>query len=715
MMSDHASTPFSASRVADRLASARQRRFTGREREIRLFRAGLTAPEPTWSVLFIHGPGGVGKTTLLDAFTRVARGLEIDSTIIDCRAVDPTPIGFNLALRIALGVPTDRNPLDALTVDSAHVLLLDTYETLAPLDEWLRSEFLPELPSHVRVVITSRTPPSPGWRADGGWGDLMEVISLRNFLPDESRAYLTVRHIPDHLHGDILGFTYGHPLALSLVADTVALSGAGESIPQIDDPDIIRVLLERFVRGVPSARHRQALDVCAHARVTTEALLTDVFGNDDAPALFEWLRGLSFIQQGPRGLFPHDLARDVLDADLRWRNMDRYLDIHQTVRANAVRRIQETQGIEQQWAFFDLLHLHRQSPVMRPFFNWSTLGSAYAEPATPRDHPTIIDAVLRHEGEESARIARHWLQQQPEAFIVYRENRESIIGFLATIILEQTTPEDRDIDPAIAAAHTFIQRYGPSRPGDVTLHHRFSIDVEHYQDASVSWDMDVMVSTVMWLTTPRLAWTFVTFADPDFAADLMHYVNFQRSPEAGFVVGGRTYGVFTHDWRAEPPVAWLDLMEERELALDLTPDQVRTAHPPPLVVLSQPEFEDAVRQALRNYHRPDALAASPLLRSRLVREQSQSSEPVEALRGILLAAITSLQENPRDARLYRALHRTYLAPAATQELAAEALDLPFSTYRYHLTTGIDRVTAALWHRELHSADDAAPSPPRSAN
>ena len=36
--------------------------------------------------------------------------------------------------------------------------------------------------------------------------------------------------------------------------------------------------------------------------------------------LFTWLRDLPFIEHGPRGVFPHDLAREVLDADLRWRD-----------------------------------------------------------------------------------------------------------------------------------------------------------------------------------------------------------------------------------------------------------------------------------------------------------------------------------------------------------------------------------------------------------
>ena len=48
---------------------------------------------------------------------------------------------------------------------------------------------------------------------------------------------------------------------------------------------------------------------------------------------------------------------------------------------------------------------------------------------------------------------------------------------------------------------------------------------------------------------------------------------------------------------------------------------------------------------------------------------------------------------------------TFLQPAATQELAAERLGLPFSTYRYHLAGGIRRVTEQLWQRELYGTED----------
>ena len=53
--------------------------------------------------------------------------------------------------------------------------------------------------------------------------------------------------------------------------------------------------------------------------------------------------------------------------------------------------------------------------------------------------------------------------------------------------------------------------------------------------------------------------------------------------------------------------------------------------------------------------------------------------------------------------LVRALERTYLRPAPTQEAAAELLGLPFSTYRGHLTRGVERVVDWLWRRELDDA------------
>jgi hypothetical protein len=177
-------------------------------------------------------------------------------------------------------------------------------------------------------------------------------------------------------------------------------------------------------------------------------------------------------------------------------------------------------------------------------------------------------------------------------------------------------------------------------------------------------------------------------------------VRFPRALEADFLVGDHRFGVFVHDWRVDPPHLWV----EAKAALDDSAIVDTTRGPssrPLLEVLSQPDFEAAVRQALRDYHRP-ALASNPLLRSRLAFEYAGGTPTVATLKAVLGEAVGELRRHPRDEKLYRAVACTYLEPAGTQELAAERLGLPYNTYRYRLAAGIARIRERLWQRELQA-------------
>jgi hypothetical protein len=218
---------------------------------------------------------------------------------------------------------------------------------------------------------------------------------------------------------------------------------------------------------------------------------------------------------------------------------------------------------------------------------------------------------------------------------------------------------------------------------------------------TVSPVLNLVAATAMsrWLSTPGLVWSFVTFADPDEWQETFSYMRFTRAPGAAFRVGGRSYGAFVHDWRAEPPPVWLDLMGEREIATDLRLDEIESPSHATESRLPRPDFEAAVRQALRDFTRPMALATNPLLRLRSAAGHAGETPTPAALQSLLRAAAETLRSNPRDEKLYRALHRTYLEPAATQELAAELLGLPFSTYRYHLGRAVTQVVETLWLQE----------------
>ena len=89
------------------------------------------------------------------------------------------------------------------------------------------------------------------------------------------------------------------------------------------------------------------------------------------------------------------------------------------------------------------------------------------------------------------------------------------------------------------------------------------------------------------------------------------------------------------------------------------------------------------------------------MRTRLVRDRAGDGTPDAAtLKALVELRSTPCASTPDDKR-WRAVERTYVRPAGTQEQVAEALGLPFSTFRRHLTQGVDRVVAWLWDREVY--------------
>lgn len=694
-----ATDPISAPRRATlgrRLLETRRRAFVGREEERAVFREALAVPAPPFALLHLHGPGGIGKSSLLAEYAQLCDELGVPCLRLDARNVEGTPEGFLGALRAALGLEAWAEPLGALP--ERCVLLLDTFERLGTLDHWLRETLLPDLPDLALVVTAGRRPLSAAWALDAGWAGLVRSLPLRNLRPEESAQFLAQRGVPPEEHATALAYTLGHPLALALVAERAWQGSTG--LPRLaDQPDAVRTLLERFLDEVPSGARRGALELCALARATDEALLSSVFGEEQAADLFDWLRHLSFVERGPEGVSPHDLARDALISDLRWRNRDWYAELHRRARAYYTRKLAHTSGPEQLRVLYDDVYLHRDNPLVRPFLDWQELGSVYVEAARPDDHPAFLTLLEQFEGVESAGHAAFWLARQPGALWVCRDAQPEPAGFLLALELQQASAADLDLDPATRGAVAAMRGRAPLRPGDAALHYRFWLSRDAYQGVCAAQSLLFVRAVQGYLAQPRLAWSFFPVADAAFWHPALAYMDLHPLPEAGYSAGERHFTAYAHDWRASPPAAWLELLGERELEtnLKLTGEPAASA---PVLVLSQPDFEAAVRAALRHFAQPGRLSESPLLRSRLLCDWDGGPPTPATLRAVLGAACDTLKATPRDLKLFRALHRSFLDPAPTQEIAAELLDLPFSTYRRHLAAGSARVVAQLWRWEL---------------
>jgi hypothetical protein len=116
--------------------------------------------------------------------------------------------------------------------------------------------------------------------------------------------------------------------------------------------------------------------------------------------------------------------------------------------------------------------------------------------------------------------------------------------------------------------------------------------------------------------------------------------------------------------------------------------------------LDREAFGAALRHALENFTRPDQLKESSLLYSRSVLRRAGDTAPSpQVLRKVIVEALTIMDENPQDAKLGRALQAVFIHPAPSREIAAERLNVPFSTFRRHVSKGIERLEEILWSFE----------------
>ncbi|MET9596023.1 ATP-binding protein [Streptomyces sp. NPDC006516] len=674
--------------VGSRVQQARDRAFTGRTAELAVFRAALAGSQGAPSVLYVHGPGGIGKSMLMRRFAAEARNAGRDVLEVDARITQPTPEAFG------------KEAAPVLT-DERSVLLIDTFERCQALEGWLRDRFLPQLPEGTVVVIAGRHAPDPAWSSDPGWSTLLRTIALRNLAPDEAAAFLEGQGVPRATRTALLTFTGGHPLALALAAAVAAKDeGATGWEP---GRDVIGTLLAQLVGELPSPLHRRALEVCARAYMTTESLLRAVLADDAAP-IFAWLRDLPFIESAQQGLFPHDVVRQTLEADLRWRDPEGYAELHSRISRHLFDQIRLSSESGTLPAVGAFMYLYRDDRHMSAYNSWRE-GEVRLTACEPADHAAVLDLAALVEGSESAAMASHWLSRQPEAFRVCRTTQDDrVVGFSAWLRL--TEPSGADTDPVVAAAWRHTLANAALRGGEHLAISRFSVTSPEYPKISPVEDLHQWRALAeVARADNRLTWTYIMVRSAEFWTPYLTSLGLQPLPERPRV-GQIDYALFATDWRAQPVWAWAEqktrLMLARIPGAPAKAPQSRDSDRSEVfAVLSRPEFDTALKDALRALTQADELAKNPLCHSRLVAGQGLS------LRQVLEQALESLRHQRGGEKCHRVLVATYLSRnRPTQQGTAARLGLPFSTFRRHLTEGITRLGDALWHQEMYGVEPA---------
>jgi hypothetical protein len=387
----------------------------------------------------------------------------------------------------------------------------------------------------------------------------------------------------------------------------------------------------------------------------------------------------------PRGLTPHDLTRDVLDAEFERRSPERYRALHRIIHDHVVAGIRATSGVDRQLLAQQLLYLHRYSPHTAVFNALRAQGSAAVVPARAEDHGQVLSMIERFQGRDSAALLERWLTDQPDGLSVVR-GEDGIAGFGYHILCPSGSPmEDRD--PAVRAVLEYVNRTAPPRPGETIDIARIMSGRHQHQRDPYAVLAAAVSSIMLWCTTP-LAWSFVTAVDNEFWAPYFDYLGLR--PLLEVEAGGLRHVGYGIDWRRLPVDRWLDLMNEREHCGGSGPPPESMLRPPPL---SRADFGAAVRSALQHLGRPDRLAGSRLVGGAL-------GDTPDEVRAAVEQAIDRMADEPKGEQLRSVLQRTFVRAAPTQEAAAEVLGLPFSTYRRYLAKAVDQVTELLWSVEI---------------
>ena len=668
----------------DALAMA-HRDFVGRRSEIAAFESIVDGGEAR--IWWVFGPGGIGKTRLLSVLAASAERFGCAVRAVDFRAGEADGRASTEAViaEVAEGVTVERA-----------LLVLDALEPSPSIERWLRTDVLPRLPSCTIVLAASRNPPGPEWRSDPMWSALLQLVPLRGLSRNDGRQLLTSVGVPADLVSEAVELGHGHPLALQLLAETLT-NRPGEGVPETirDAPDLVPALLGRLVGDAPDGQHRRAVEIASIARVTTRSMIRDIDGLERADQLFEWLASQPWVERLPGGLCPHDLAREVIEADLFHNDPDRYAAAKRAVRNHVLDPVRAKQDPDRCAA--DYIYLHRSTSMIRSAWDWSTLGHSEITGVEDDDRDALAELVAASYGHGCVPIVDYWQRRQPHGFAVLRDAGE-MIGFVVGLEFAEPTADDLAADPTVAAIWQRALRRGGPRKGETIGVSRFVCDRKAGTlPPSPTYNVCTVLCTKRWLTGDGLCLDYLVKPRLGLYEPMMDYIDFHPVVDAEHRIGGVEMAVFEHDWREVPVGPWLDRMEELERGASFPP---AVDDSPVLTALEESAFADAVRAALRELSRPDRLGGNPLTTSRVVRDIAGDDGP-DALAQTLRQAFDELGDHRRTERARRAVERTYFHGAVTQEAAAEVLGMAFSTYRRHLTVGVDLLVDRLWRWELY--------------
>ncbi len=629
----------------------------------------LFVDDPPAQVVLVHGPGGIGKSTLLREVARRGAQRGWTAQIVEGRDLAPVPGEIESALGDITDAP---RPL----------ILFDTYERMSAADGWLRGRLLPSLPAHALVVLAGRTAPDPGW-FEGGWERLAVELKLEPMPADAALNLIKAHGVDDgDLAQQLIAWANGSPLALALAADAVQRDGTPWTpVRSIHEhPNLVQAILHRIARTELDGGNLDVAAVAAIARVCDEPMLRDVLPEVDHQAAYTWLRERTFSEPVAGGIALHEIVRQAMRADLRARDPERDRELRRRIADHLFLR-----GLRAgPRTVVDLAELV-ENPAVR--WGFGADGSTTHRPDLWRveDLPTARERILaKDDGPVWWDSTRRILEGAPDRVVAVRDAHDTLCG-IAIAVTPDNAPAVAEQDVCLGP---WLAHAREAHAGEEVLIWRDSIDFVAHGDSSSPVLSILNTAAILrsGLNNPR--WSYIPI-DPsnEAAVAFARAVNTTHLDHLDIDLGAKLVQCHQIDHAADGLLGGVRSAVYGELGLG-TPGPIQRREETVLVPDGDgaPVTLDAVRDALRNLHQPLTLATSPLATGTTTEHRAASVRAE-----VQDAVANAFGDSPAEQLLRRIVQRGYLDPDGSHELAADELHVSRATYFRRLRTASQRV------------------------
>ena len=558
--------------ISQRLSKSSIGAFVGRKPELDTLMNAFSAPEPPFVVAYIHGPGGIGKSFLLqNLISRITSNIG-RIVFLDCRNIEPTATGFLDRLSAAIGQENGEHELDDVLSHLSEsryktLLCLDQYENFTLMDTWLRQVFIPALPDTVLTVIASRYAPQAAWFTTPGWQDLFKEVPLKELSDEESTRMLETRRLNTDQIQRVKLFAHGYPLALELGA------AALHSQPDLEvhagpSAKIVSQLSRAILSGI-SRDMMEAVEAMSTVRWTTEPIMGALLDVSETRSVFDKLRDLPFVYSTLEGLILHEVVQESVSKELLSRDPERYC----LYRGRAWRFFStESQQAQERHLWHltaDMLYLI-ENPVIREAFFPKGSSDYVLQPATKGDYEDIVEIARDEETQEAAGHIELWLNHYPDSFSVAKGSDGKVAGFYFCFEPYKVDDKLLSTDPLTAAWSQHLEK-NPVKSKERVLFLRRWLARETGESFSpVQGACWVDIKRTYMEMRPHLRRLYTTVNDLAAYAPVVTPLCFVPIDDAHVELGGRMYYSALLDFGEGSVDGWLKSLVKAELGVDST-------------------------------------------------------------------------------------------------------------------------------------------------